>query len=80
VEDVVLPGDLDAGDVIVLPGSEDKVLVRAVRLGQGGFVLTVSVVDDPAPEATRLVTLTAATLLRKHGRTQAQLLRASFRA
>jgi hypothetical protein len=68
VENVVLPGDLDPGDVIALPDTGDEVLVRAVRLGQGGFVLTVSHVDDPAPEATRLVTLTAATRLRKHGR------------
>jgi hypothetical protein len=71
VEDAVLPGDLDAGDVIALPDSDEEMLVRAVRLGQGGFVLTVSPVDDAAPEATRLLTLTAATRLRKCGRVQA---------
>ena len=65
MEDEVLPGDLDAGDVIMLLDAKDELLVKAVRLGQGGFVLTVSPVDDDAPEAERLITLTAATHLRK---------------
>ena len=28
----------DAGDVIMLPDAGDELLVRAVRLGQGGFI------------------------------------------
>jgi hypothetical protein len=36
---VILVGDVDAGDVIVLPGASDAVLVKKVRLGQGGFIL-----------------------------------------
>jgi hypothetical protein len=65
VEDEVLPGDLDAGDVIMLPDTGHELLVKAVRPSQGGFILTVSPPDDNAPEAERLITLTAATHLRK---------------
>ena len=28
----------DAGDVIMLPGAGDELLVKAVRRGQGGFI------------------------------------------
>ena len=37
VEDVILAGDVDVGDVIVLPDADDPVLVNRVRLGQGGL-------------------------------------------
>jgi hypothetical protein len=50
VDDVVLTGDLDAGDVIVLPGERQSVLVKKVRLGQGGFILTVA---PPASTRTK---------------------------
>jgi hypothetical protein len=69
VEDVILAGDVDAGDMIVLPDAADPVLVKRVRLGQGGFIFTVAPVGDDTPEAERLVTLTAEVRLRKHGRT-----------
>jgi hypothetical protein len=49
VEEEVLPGDLDAGDVIILPGAGHKALVKAIRLGQGGFILTVTPIDDDSP-------------------------------
>jgi len=65
VNDRALPGDLGPGDVITLPDGGDELLVKAVRLGQGGFILTVSPVDDDAPWAERLITLTATTHLRK---------------
>jgi hypothetical protein len=65
VEDEVLPGDLDAGDVIMLSGTGQELLVKTVRLGQGGFILTVSPVGDDAPGAEWLITLTAATHLCK---------------
>jgi hypothetical protein len=65
VEAIVLAGDVDAGDVVVLPDARDAVLVKQVRLGQGGFILTVVPVDDDRPEAERLVTLTAGMRLRK---------------
>jgi hypothetical protein len=42
VPDVVLPGDLEAGDLIVLPNGQDQLIVVAVRLGHGGFLLTVT--------------------------------------
>jgi hypothetical protein len=67
VDKEILPGDLDAGDVIMLPGSTDELLVKAIRLGQGGFILTVSPAGDNAPEAERLITLTATVHLRKRG-------------
>jgi hypothetical protein len=62
----ILPGDLDAGDVIMLPGSGDELLVKAVRLGQGGFILTVSPAGDDVPGAERVITLAAAVHLRRH--------------
>jgi hypothetical protein len=65
VEAIILAGDINAGDVIVLPDARDAVLVKQVRLGQGGFILTVVPADDDGPEAERLVTLTAWTRLRK---------------
>jgi hypothetical protein len=65
VEAIILAGDVDAGDVIVLPHSRRAVLVKQVRLGQGGFILTVAPADDDKPEAERLVTLTAGIRLRK---------------
>jgi hypothetical protein len=46
----------------VLPNARDAVLVKQVRLGQGGFILTVAPVDDDKSETERLVTLTAGTL------------------
>jgi hypothetical protein len=65
VDDVVLAGDVDAGDVIVLPDASDAVLVKKVRLGQGGFILTVAPVGDDRPEAERQVTLTTEIRLHK---------------
>ena len=66
MEDLVFAGDVNAGDVVVLPGSSTAVLVKMVRLGQGGFILTVAPVDDNRPQAEQLVTLTAGARLRKH--------------
>lgn len=68
MENVVFAGDVNAGDVVVLPGASSAVLVKTVRLGRGGFILTVAPVGDDRPQAERLVTLTAAARLRKHGR------------
>ena len=41
VDEEVLPGDLDAGDVIMLSGAGHESLVKAVHMGQGGYILTV---------------------------------------
>ena len=68
MDDEVLAGDVDAGDVIVLPDASDAVLVKKVRLGQGGFILTVAPVGDDRPEAEHLVTLTTEIRLHKRGR------------
>jgi hypothetical protein len=62
---IIVADDIDAGDVVVLPGAPDAVLVKRVRLGQGGFILTVVPSGDDRPEAERLVTLTAGIRLRK---------------
>jgi len=67
VGDALLPGDLNAGDVIALPGVNGDLVVRAVRLGQGGFVLTASE-PDVAPAADRIITLTAATRVSRRGK------------
>jgi len=67
VEDLVFAGDVNAGDVVILPGAGSAVLVKTVRLGQGGFIFTVAPVGDDRPQAEQLVTLTAGERLRKHG-------------
>jgi hypothetical protein len=71
VDDVILAGDVGTGDVIVLPDTDDAVLVKMVRLGQGGFILTVAPVDNDSPAAEQVVTLTTQTRLRKRGRNEA---------
>jgi hypothetical protein len=66
---MVLAGDVDVGDVIVLPGTDEPVLVSRVRLGQGGLIFTVAPVGgDAAAEEDRPVKLTAEVRLRKRGR------------
>jgi hypothetical protein len=68
VEDVILAGDVDVGDVIMLPGADELVLVSRVRLGQGGLIFTVAPAGGDAPEEDRPVKLTAEVRLRKRGR------------
>jgi hypothetical protein len=69
VDDVIVAGDVDVGDVIVLPDADDPVLVNRVRFGQGGLIFTVtSASSDPAGEEDRTVKLTAKVRLRKRGR------------
>jgi hypothetical protein len=62
----VRPGDVNAGDVITLPGDDAGVCVRAVRLGPGGFQLTVGPPGCDGPEGERAVTLTAREILIRH--------------
>jgi hypothetical protein len=69
--DAVLPGDLSAGDVIAVPAEGGQVVVRAVRLGHGGFLLTVSALESPSPAAEWIITLTAATRVFRHGKAAA---------
>lgn len=71
MDDVILAGDVGTGDVIVLPDSDDAVLVKMVRLGQGGFIFTVAPVGNDSPAAEQVVTLTTQTRLRKRGRNEA---------
>jgi hypothetical protein len=70
VEDVVLAGDVDVGDVIVLPDADEPVLVSRVRLGQGGLIFTVAQVTGDSPEQDRAVKLT--TEVRLHSRARDQ--------
>jgi hypothetical protein len=68
VEDVILAGDVDVGDVIVLPDADDPVLVNKVRLGQGGLIFTITSASSDSPEEERPVKLTTTVRLRKRGR------------
>ncbi len=68
MEDVIPAGDVDVGDVIVLPDADDPVLVNRVRLGQGGLIFTVTSASSEAPEEERPVKLTAAVRLHRRGR------------
>jgi hypothetical protein len=70
VEDVVLAGDVDVGDVIVLPDADEPVLVSRVRLGQGGLIFTVAPAAGDSPEQDRPVKLT--TKVRLHSRARDQ--------
>jgi hypothetical protein len=68
VENVIPAGDVDVGDVIVLPEADDPVLVNRVRLGQGGLIFTVTSGSSDPPEQDRPVKLTAEIRLRRRGR------------
>jgi hypothetical protein len=68
VDDVVLAGDIDVGDVIVLPDADDPVLVSRVRLGQGGLIFTITSASGDPPEEDRPVKLTARVRVHKRGR------------
>jgi hypothetical protein len=68
VAEAVLPGDLIAGDVITLAEEDCELVVRAVRLGQGGFLLTVSDLKSSPPAAESVITVTAATPVFLHGK------------
>ena len=70
MEDVVLAGDVNVGDVIVLPDADEPVLVSRVRLGQGGLIFTVAPATGDSPEQDRPVKLT--TKVRLHSRARDQ--------
>jgi hypothetical protein len=72
VENVIPAGDVDVGDVIVLPDASDPVLVNRVRLGQGGLIFTVTSASTDAPEEERPLKLTAEVRLRRRGRDPAR--------
>jgi hypothetical protein len=63
---LVLAGDVDVGDVIVLPDADGPLLVSRVRLGQGGLIFTVASATGDSPEQDRPVKLT--TKVRLHSR------------
>ena len=71
VDELVKPGDLEAGDVIALPDSDDQFRVMTVRLGKGGFVVRLSPVHGSAPGPEHGVRLTVAARLRLYGRVRA---------
>ena len=66
MEDLVPAGDVDVGDVIVLPDADGPLLVSRVRLGQGGLIFTVASATGDSPEQDRPVKLT--TKVRLHSR------------
>ena len=63
-----MAGDVDVGDVIVLPGADEPVLVNRVRLGQGGLIFTITPASGDAPEEERPVKLTTEVRLHRRGR------------
>ena len=68
VEDVIPAGDVDVGDMIVLPDADDPVLVNRVRLGQGGLIFTVTSASSDSPEEERPVKVTTEVRLCRRGR------------
>ena len=68
MEDVVLAGDVNVGDVIVLPDADEPVLVSRVRLGQGGLIFTVASATGDSPEQDRPVKLTTEVRLQSRAR------------
>ena len=71
--DVVQPGDLEAGDLIVLADSQDVLIVVAVRLGHGGFLLTVTPsrpggIQPPGSRPELVITLAVGAEVRRIGR------------
>ena len=67
-----MAGDVDVGDIIVLPDTDEPVLVNRVRLGQGGLIFTVISASGDSPEEERLLKLTTEVRLRKRGRDTAR--------
>ena len=59
--------------MIAVDEAAEDLLVTAVRLGSGGFVLTVAPLTGGRPGPERLLTLTAGTPVRKRGRARAWL-------
>lgn len=80
MDELVKPGDLEAGDVIALPDSDGQFRVMTVRLGRGGFIVRLSPANGLAPRAEHEsapgdeheVTLTVADRLRLYGRIRAR--------
>ena len=72
MEDLIPAGDVDVGDVIILPDADDPVLVNRVRLGQGGLIFTVTSASGDSAEEDRPVKLTTEMRLRKRGRDMAR--------
>jgi hypothetical protein len=71
---MILAGDVDVGDVIVVPDADDAVLVSRVRLGQGGLIFTVTPASGESPdkEHEEPVKLTTEVRLRSRGRDTAR--------
>ena len=67
-----MAGDVDVGDVIVLPDADDPVLVNRVRLGQGGLIFTVTSAGLDSPEQECPVKLTTEVRLHRRGRDTAR--------
>jgi hypothetical protein len=68
VPDAVLPGDLESGDLIVLPGGQEELTVVTIRLGHGGFLLTALPSGPAGSPAELVITLAAGAQVRRTGR------------
>jgi hypothetical protein len=71
VADTVFPGDLNPGDVIALPDATRELIVKMVRLGRGGFLITVS--ESSTPTVDTVVVLTTWTPVERRRVAGAQL-------
>jgi hypothetical protein len=69
--DEIMVGDIDVGDVIALSAEAEDLFVKAVRLGRGGFILSVSPASGPWDASVSEVTLTAGTRLLRRGKVRA---------
>jgi hypothetical protein len=73
VPDVVQPGELEAGDLIVLADGQDVLIVVGVRLGHGGFLVTVTPsrpggIQRAGSRPELVITLAADAEIRRTGR------------
>jgi hypothetical protein len=72
VEDIIPAGDVNVGDVIVLPGADEAALVRMVRLGQGRLIFTLTSASGDSPEEERAVKITSEIRVCRRGRDTVQ--------
>jgi len=61
-------GDVDVGDVIMLPGADEAALVRTVRLGGGRLIFTLTSAAGDSAEEEKVVKVTTEVRVCRRGR------------